>query len=229
MEKLNLVQKLAKIRAMADAVSKDKQGYGYKYADLPPILAMVTAGMNKYGVSLIPLLTPGATTVEQVVTVNTKVDKATKQTFDQKSTEVLVRSEMVFRWIDDDNPSDSIDVPWVIIGSQSDPSQAFGSGLTYCTRYFLTTYFNIAIVDSDVDGYRSQQKAAAEAEDKQIAEALITEFDSKLRQYLADHPEKKAELEMFVANYAKKGNYLAIKDPALAAKLSTDFDANYAA
>lgn len=54
--KLSLVKKLAKIRAMSDAVSKEKQGYGYSYADITTILAKVTAGMKKYSVSLIPRL-----------------------------------------------------------------------------------------------------------------------------------------------------------------------------
>ena len=49
-EKLNLIQKLAKIRSIADVVSKDKKGYNYTYADITSILAKITAGMKKYGV-----------------------------------------------------------------------------------------------------------------------------------------------------------------------------------
>lgn len=39
-EQLNLVQKLAKIRAMSDVVSKEKRGYNYSYADITTILAI---------------------------------------------------------------------------------------------------------------------------------------------------------------------------------------------
>ena len=47
-EKLNLVQKLAKIRSMSDAVAKSKRGYNYSYEDITEILANVTAGMKRY-------------------------------------------------------------------------------------------------------------------------------------------------------------------------------------
>jgi hypothetical protein len=35
--KMNLTQKLAKIRAMSDVVSKEKRGYNYSYADITTI------------------------------------------------------------------------------------------------------------------------------------------------------------------------------------------------
>ena len=98
MAELTLIQKLAKIRELADAVTKDKQGYGYTYADITDILAKVTAGMKKYGVSLIPSIVPNTSTVKQNVTVNTKKDKA-GNTYDQTLTEMVVTSQMIFKWI----------------------------------------------------------------------------------------------------------------------------------
>ena len=64
-ETLNLIQKLAKIRAISDVVAKEKRGYNYSYADITTILAKITAGMKKYGVSLIPQIVPGTANVEQ--------------------------------------------------------------------------------------------------------------------------------------------------------------------
>lgn len=177
-DKVGLIQKLAKIRAIADVASKDKRGFNYKYADITQILAKVTAGMKKYGVSLIPMIDHGSTTVEQTVAKNTKVAKD-GNVYDSITTEILVRANMVFRWVDDDT-GETIDVPWFVVGMQPDPSQAFGSGLTYCTRYFLINYFQIAQVDMDVDAYRSQQKEAEAAEDKLIAEELIKKLDGKV-------------------------------------------------
>ena len=74
-EKLNLYQKLAKIRDIADVAVKDKKGFNYSYADITQILAKVKAGMKKYGISLIPTITPGTSQISQVVTVNTKFTK----------------------------------------------------------------------------------------------------------------------------------------------------------
>ena len=151
-ENLNLVQKLAKIRAMSDAVVKSKRGYNYSYEDITEILANVTSGMKRYGVTLIPTIIPGTSEVSQNVVRKTKVDKAGKP-YESVTTEMLYSADMLFRWINDENPNETIEVPWFVTGSQEDPSQAFGSGLTYCTRYFLTSYFQIARADSDVDAY----------------------------------------------------------------------------
>lgn len=225
-EQLNLVQKLAKIRAISDVVSKEKKGYNYSYADITTILANITAGMKKYGVSLIPSIVPGTSEVIQNVVVNTKFDK-TGKAYDQTVTEMLVKADMVFKWVNDEKPDDYIEVPWVVTGSQGDPSQALGSGLTYCTRYFLCNYFQIAQADSDVDTYRSKQKAAEASEDKAIAEGIIEQFDTILKKYLANHQDKTDEVKKFTSKFAKNANYLAIKEPALASKLLEDFQKTF--
>lgn len=227
-EKLTLVQKLAKIRAMSDVVSKEKSGYNYKYADMTTILAKITSGMKKYGVSLIPSIVPGTANIDQNVIVNTKIDKTGKP-YEQKATEMLVHADMLFTWVNDEDPEDRIEVPWFVTGSQGDPSQALGSGLTYCTRYFLTNYFQIAQSDTDVDAYRSKQKAAEVSEDQAIAAEIIEKFDVKLKQYLADHPEdsEKEKVKKFLTRFAKNANYFAIKEPALAAKLLEDFQTTF--
>jgi hypothetical protein len=224
--KLNLIQKLSKIRAISDVVSKEKRGYNYSYADITTILANITAGMKKYGVSLIPSIVPGTSEISQNVVVNTKFDK-TGKAYDNTTTEMLIKAEMIFKWVNNDDPNDIIEVPWVVTGSQADPSQAFGSGLTYCTRYFLCNYFQIAQADSDVDAYRSKQKAAEASEDKAIAEGIIEQFDIILKQFLADNPSKTDEVKKFISKFAKNANYLAIKEPTLASKLLEDFKNKY--
>ena len=182
--------------------------------------------MKKYGVSLIPSVVPGTAEVSQNVVTNTKFDK-TGKAYDSTATEMLVKAEMVFKWVNDENPEEFIEVPWFVTGSQTDPSQAFGSGLTYCTRYFLCNYFQIAQSDSDVDTYRSKQKAAEESEDKAIAEEIINGFDTLVKRFLADNSDKVDEVKKFISKYAKNANYLAIKEPMLASKLLADFKAKY--
>lgn len=225
-EQMNLIQKLAKIRAISDVVSKEKRGYNYSYADITSILAKITAGMKKYGVSLIPQIVPGTAHVEQNVVTNTKFDK-TGKAYDNTVTEMLVSADMVFKWVNDEKPDEFIEVPWFVTGSQSDPSQALGSGLTYCTRYFLCNYFQIAQADSDVDAYRTKQKEAEVSEDKAIAEEIVAKFDEMLKTYLADNPKKADEVKKFISKYAKNANYFAIKEPNLAAKLMSDFQTTY--
>lgn len=225
-EKLNLIQKLAKIRAISDVAQKNKKGFNYSYADITGILANVTAGMKKYGVSLIPSIVPGTASVTQNVVVNTKFDK-TGKSYEQTATEMLFFADMIFKWVNDDNIEEYIEVPWYVTGSQSDPSQALGSGLTYCTRYFLTSYFQIAQPESDVDTYRSKQKAAEAAEDKAIAEQIVAEIDKVVKGYLADHTDSVEDVKKYISRYVKGANYLAIKEPEIASKLLEGIKAQF--
>lgn len=221
-QELNLIQKLAKIRDIASVAKRDKQGFGYTYVDITAILAKVTAGMRKYGVSLVPCIVPGTAKVEAVTSVDTKLDKAGKP-YEKKATESMVTAEMVFRWVNDDNTEDHLDIPWFVVGSQVDPSQSFGSGLSYSLRQFLTTYFQIAQADIDPDAYRTKQKEAEASEDRAIAEGIIEQFDTVVKRFLADHPDMKETVAKFIARYVKKSDYFAIKEPKLAAKLFEDF------
>ena len=179
--------------------------------------------MKKYGVSLIPCIVPNTAKVEINTMVDTKVDKTGKP-YDKKTTEAMVTADMVFRWVNDDDTKDALDIPWFVVGSQSDPSQAFGSGLSYTQRQFLTTYFQIAQTDLDPDAYRSKQKEAEASEDRTIAEEIMKQFDVIVKQYLADHPDAGGEVKAFIAKYVKNAAYLSIKEPKLAAKLFEDFN-----
>lgn len=219
---MNIYQKLAKIRSIADAVKKDKKGFNYNYADITEILAKVTAGMNKYGISLIPSAVPGSFKVEQVTNVKTKTTKDGAP-YDQTTTEMLVSGDMIFTWVNDADPSDRIEVPWFLTGMQEDPSQAFGSGDTYTTRYFLTSYFQIAQPETDVDTYRSKQKKAEAEEEASIAESIVKEYDIKVRDYLSSHPDDASKVKELTTKYIKSGDYTKIKEPKLASKMLDEF------
>lgn len=226
-ETKNLIQKLAEIRKMSDAVKKDRTGHAYTYTDINTILAKVTAGMKKYRVSLVPNIVSESANVEQVSSTNTKIDK-TGHPFDKVTTEFLVSADMVFRWVNDDNPEEVLEVPWFTVGSQQDPSQAFGSGLTYCTRYFLMSFFQIAQSDLDVDAYRAKQRAAEEDADTIVAKEIIARFDEKVRAFLSAHSEDvQKEVKEFIGKYVKNSNYLSIKDPELARRLDDDFSEKF--
>lgn len=220
---MNIYQRLAKIRSVSDVAQKSMKGYNYRYTDINDILAKVTAGMKKYRVSLIPTITPGTAQITQNILSNTKFDK-TGKSYINTTTEMLFTADMMYRWVNDDNPEEYISVPWFVTGSMSDPAQAVGSGLTYTQRQFLQAYFQIAQTqDTDVDAYRSKQREAEVSEDRDIASKIITEFDKILKIFLSDNPDKKEEVIQFVSRYAKKADYSKIKEPALASKLLDDF------
>lgn len=62
-EEMNLHQKILKIANIAGVLQKTKAGFNYKYVPEEEIQAKVTAGMQKYHVTLIPDIAPGSTQV----------------------------------------------------------------------------------------------------------------------------------------------------------------------
>jgi hypothetical protein len=216
-EKLNLNQKLAKIRAIADVAKKNKSGYGYKYADLEEILPKVKGGMEKYGVSLRPHITPSTSSVEQVTLVSTKTDKQGVP-YETKSTEFMVSGDMVWQWVDDET-GETIESPWLVVGSQSDPSQAFGTGITYSERYFLIAYFQIPVTDSNPEDLRRRQEEAKQSEELATLKVIIEKIDESIRVYLSDHPDEKSEIAAVCKKYISSGDYKKIKSVELAGKL----------
>ena len=106
-----------------------------------------------------------------------------------------------------------------MVGQQSDASQAFGSGLTYSSRYFLLKYFNIATSDADPDAFRKKQKAAEAEEQKLIASEITATIDTYLKDHVYKKPEDRDAALEIVSKYIKNGNYLEIKDPILARSL----------
>lgn len=222
-EKLNLLQKLAKIRKVVEVLQKDRQAYGYKYVTEEQILSRITGLMDKLGISLIPGIVPGTTSVEPYHCMKTKATKDGK-IYEEHVNEILVRADTTWTWVDNANPEDNIKIPWSLVGQQSDASQAFGSGLSYSSRYFLLKYFNVSTTEDDPDNWRSKQHEAENAEQIEIAKGIVEQIRKKLGQYIAKHPDAEkdvvAVIKQFVVEKGKpSANYLAIKDPVVASNL----------
>lgn len=178
--------------------------------------------MKKYHLSLIPNIIGGTTRVEPYSYKKTKTTKS-GDIYEENANEVLVNADMTWTWINNDNPEEKVVVGWALVGQQGDASQAFGSGLTYSDRYFLLKYFNVATTNDDPDAHRSKQKEAEAAEDKMIAEQIIENFDMLVKAFLKENEDKTDEVKKLVSKYVKSGNYFAITESVLAAKLLADF------
>lgn len=223
MEKtLNIYQKLAKVRKQVEVIQRNKAGYGYKYVSEDEILAKISGSMDKHSLSLIPKVIHGSAVVTPYSTKKTKSTKG-GEIYEENVNEILVSADMIFSWVNNDNPRERLDVPWILVGHQSDGSQSFGSGLSYSMRYFLLKFFNIATPNDDPDNWRSKQKEAGIAEDKMVAEEIIRGVDEAIKEFLGENPDKADDVKKFVAKYVKGGNYFAITESVLASKLLDDF------
>lgn len=212
---MNIYQKLAKIRKQVEVMKRDAKGFNYTYTTEESILAKVTVQMDKLHLSLIPSIVPESTVVIPYSVTETKTTSK-GDVYDKNVNEILVQSDMVWTWVNNDNPDERIEVPWAMVGQQSDASQAFGSGLTYSSRYFLLKYFNIATSDADPDAFRKKQKAAEAEEQKLIASEITATIDTYLKDHVYKKPEDRDAALEIVSKYIKSGNYLEIKDPILA-------------
>ena len=229
-EQMSIYQKLAGIRKMVEVIRKNKSGYNYKYVSEDEILARVTAGMDKYHVLLYPGIVPNTAVITPYNYTKIKYAKNGDK-MEESINEVLVNADMTFTWVNLDNPSDQLVVPWVIVGQQGDASQAVGSGLSYLHRYFMLKFFQIATPDDDPDNWRSKKMEAAEAEERQIVNGLVDEIDGMVSNYLSaitDEEQLKdarTKLTAVVKKYVKdekgkpSGNYRLITNVKAATDL----------
>ena len=230
-QELNIYQRLAKIRENIGVLRKDKSGYGYKYVAPETVLANITGMMNDLHLSLVPHIIAGTTDVMPYHYMKTKASKDGKATWEEHVNEVIIKSDMEFQWVCEDKPEERVIVPWTLVGQQSDASQAFGSALTYCTRYFLMEYFNVATTEDDPDNWRSKQKEAAEREARMIAAKINEETLSIINVQLEKDASKRTETQDIVKRYAKdktgkaSPNPNLITDPEIAARLRDDIKA----
>ena len=192
---LNIFQKLAKVQRAVDIIQKDRSGYNYKYVSDAELLPKINAEIDKYGLTLYPQITPQTTIIKEYSyerTKNGKVDTVN---------EFVIQADLVFTWVNNDNPAEQFSVPWSMVGNQADSSQAFGSALTYCNRYFLLKYFHCATVDDDPDAIRSKQRAG---QTKNELEELKEQIDAYIQSILAEHPEEKKRLGEMVTKAVDK-------------------------
>lgn len=221
---MNIYQKLAKIRKPVEVLQKNKSGYGYKYVTEDVILSKITGLMNKLEVSLIPNIVPGTINVNPYGYSKTKSTK-NGDIYEERVNEILVNCDMEWHWVNNENPEDRVVVPWAMVGQQTDASQAFGSGLSYASRYFMLKYFNVATSDDDPDNWRSAQKEAENAEDKAIAEQIVEQIHQIVTVYLESHPDNKQDVVNTVKKFAKTKNgkasadYYNIENPVIASNL----------
>jgi len=128
---MNIYQKIVEVRKSIEGFTKDATGYGFKYVSGAQVLGNIKSKMDELGIVLEPHLTAPV------------VGNSSKG--------YVVSSPMKMIWINSDKPEDRTEVSWFMTGEQKDPSQAFGSGLTYAERYFLLKYFGIPTDEDDPD------------------------------------------------------------------------------
>lgn len=222
---LNIYQKLAAVQKAVDVVKKDKKGYGYSYTSDVELLPKINSAVAEYGLTLVPGIVHGTADVRHFSYEKTKGGKT------ETVNEFLVSADMVYTWVNNDNPEEKIIVPWTMTGNQADSSQAFGSALTYSNRYFLLKYFQCATTTDDPDFIRSKQK---EEKSKNELASIIEEIDAIANDIAAKDPSKREKIRELVTKHVDKrdekgklvptGDYKQITKKARATALLRDLN-----
>ncbi|MCL1953015.1 MAG: ERF family protein [Oscillospiraceae bacterium] len=203
-------------------MKEDAQGYGYSYVSEENILSHITGVMQRVGISLIPSVVPGSWSFEPHVYEKKKTDKAGNVTADTVC-EFLFKAEMTFRWVNDENPEDSILVTWPIGNNSSDMAQSEGGALTYGTRYFLLKFFNCVTSKDDPDALL--RNIAAGAADEAALKEMVAQIDAAFKQIPAEDKEKRAAVAVAITPIIQKdtgkksANYMTLKTLEAAAEV----------
>ena len=140
---MNLHQKLVEIRKNIKGFSKDTKGYDYIFVSGTQILRAIKDKKDELGQILVPEIDYSTFHWEkhEYVTVKGK-----------EKLDFIVTAKMTYTWINAEEPTDKLVVPWVCIGQQTDDiSKAMGTALTYNERYFLLKFLGIPTDEDDAD------------------------------------------------------------------------------
>ena len=230
MERKNIHQKLQEVRQNVLAMKEDAQGYGYTYVSEENILSHITGVMRKVGISLIPSFVPGSWGFHPHIYEKRKTDKAGNSSSDTVC-EFLFSAEMTFRWINDENPDDSILVTWPIGNNSTDMAQSEGGALTYGTRYFLLKFFNCATSKDDPDALLRNINAGSATptrpeggKDEAALKEMIGQIDAAVKKIPAEQAEKKKAVVTAITPIIQKdtgkksANYMTLKTLEAAAE-----------
>lgn len=184
MTKLNLQQKLVEIRKTIDSFSKDTKGFNYSYVSGSQVLGKIKEKMDELQVILFP-----------------KMGDLNDTTYDyvnfkgENKTDFVIKGSMEYVWMDAEEPTNTISIPWMIYGQQDDISKAFGSGLTYSERYFLLKFFGVPTDDDDPDT-RQNPKGRGNYKSKKATNKQLDFVNKLLREKVSEKYNEQQLLDL---------------------------------
>lgn len=155
---MNVFQKINEVKEVVKGFTKDAETSGkgaYSYTSGAQILAAIKEKMEEVGLLFLPVETHhrGWTTFNY------------KNAYGDEKTDFIVEGELVYEWVNVDEPSDRQRVLFEYYGQQNDISKAFGSALTYSERYLLLKSLG-APTDEDDPDKKTEEKTERKAPPK---------------------------------------------------------------
>lgn len=142
-----LHQKLWEIRKQVSYLQKAAQGHQYNYTPSSQVLHSVRDKMDELGVLIITEILDKRVHMETVETT----DRSGQP---KKTTTYFTELDLKVSWVNAEDPSDKIEIPWYGQGIDTAGEKGVGKALTYAEKYFILKQFNIATDRDDPDAFQ---------------------------------------------------------------------------
>jgi len=166
----NIAKALLEVQKGLDSVHKGKSGYGYKYADLPAVMASCLDSLNAHGILLIQA---PCVSLKQAAAIETRFIHA-------ESGEEI---------------TGVVEVPWAVGNTKMSDAQAYGSSMTYAKRYALVSMLGIVTEDDDALKTGNSTKTVSVKDDSHLIALYKTQIHN-----CTSLPELKEQWEEITKN-----------------------------
>jgi len=172
-KKTNIFSKLLEVKRKVPSISKNAEGFNFKYANPSQVLGTLNPLLNEAGI----LLKTEVINVEKERVFTKK--KSIKYYLNGSQVEevidvyeTLFHLDFRFTWIDIDTGEKDENL-FSASGMNSD-DKGLGSALTYGERYFMLKYFNIPTDEDDPDHLSNAQNGVKKESDPVQAKEWLT-------------------------------------------------------
>lgn len=154
---MNIYQKLIEVRKDVPYLQKDSQmtqGQSYKYNSSSQVIGAVRKKLDEMNLLLITKI------VDKRVHMDTVEFEETKNGVSKpkRTTTFFTELDLMMVWVNGDDPTEQIEVPWYGQGIDTAGEKGVGKALTYAEKTFILKEFNIATDQMDVDAFQDKME-----------------------------------------------------------------------
>ena len=173
---MNIYEKLLKIKESVEYLKKAQKGQQYDFVSSSQVIAALRAKMNEEKLLLVP-----------------DVEDA------KFSTIILTEIFISFKWINAENPEETLTIKWYGQGVDTSGEKGVGKAYTYAEKYFLLKFFNIPTDKDDPDLFEQKQKRKTKNTDDIDIYAEIECLNSfkELQEYYQKYKTKVSDVSAF--------------------------------
>ncbi|CAF1778330.1 hypothetical protein NRS6094_04351 [Bacillus subtilis] len=172
---MNIYQKLIEVRKAVPYLKKGNKGEQYNYTSSSQVVAALREKMDELCLLLVPRI------IDKNVRTETVEFKDKNGNVNKKTTTFFTELTMEFKWINAENPEETMVVPFYAQGVDKAGEKGVGKALTYAEKYFLLKQFNIPTDKDDPDAF--QQKVEETKPPKPITTEQLEEFGKLVERF----------------------------------------------